>query len=124
MTAEHHEEYGSEFDTERGVVLDLTANEADLKSFEIVGSTMGTDVWARWDGRSLDMSRLLFDVASLSMAVEAVFAPDRPARDHPSFADDPHQVAIELARSLDHIVSLDFTSACVDGTRSKRMFFQ
>jgi hypothetical protein len=92
-------------------VIALADSLHELGSFEILGTSMGVEVHAAWDGRWLTLSPLLFQVAELSMEVERTFAEIGVGSRWPSFRDGPELVAVEILRSLDAVTSVEQTGS-------------
>jgi hypothetical protein len=90
--------------SDQDLVLALAGTPQGIASFEILGTSMGVEVHASWDGCWLTLSPLLHRVTELSMEVERTYAACGAGSARPSFEDGADIVAVELLRGLDRVL--------------------
>jgi hypothetical protein len=84
-----------------------------LTRFEIIGTTLEQLVFAAWDGLHLTLSRELWNRASSSL--EHFATPDGPT----TCSEDSRIVALELTRSLDWLLSIEYSVWCIRSQKSR-----
>ena len=91
--------------------MDLPRECGGISEFTIDGMALGETVQARWDGETLVMPSSLYGLFRLSLAVEELFVESGLEEPWLPCDDTPYGVAIEIIRSLDHLINLNYCSA-------------
>jgi hypothetical protein len=93
------------------VVLPLSSEPWGIDAFQVEGALAGARVCAEWDGRWLEVSRVLLQYAQVAIAVDGVYAeagfsrPDRLVAAH----REPERLMLAMIASCDVLDTAEYT---------------
>lgn len=106
-------------DIDREISMPLEGPVAGMTSFKVVGFILDQTVRGQWDGHRIRMTGLLHQAFLIAKAVEAVFCEVVADDLSVSRLDDPYETAIDLVRSLDYVITVEYSTTCELGATQR-----